>query len=201
MKTDALAAALKADLLRTDGPATPSIDDCFLCGRSFVYRGPTGDDSGRFCSDRCREGYDGGRRTSEDLNPFKITKWRVIAGGNPGYRPPSTPMRRGPVGWHIACAGCHREFQSQGLRCCSPDCERRLRERAENLALMAEVGMEPKVKRQCAHPGCTATVPKWRKGRRVSDRARFCDRHSPHSRKTLRKKCELDPKEQVQTAE
>jgi hypothetical protein len=42
---------------------------------------------------------------------------------------------------------------------------------------------------------------KWRNGRRVSKRARFCDGHSPHSRKTLRKKRELDLKGQVQAAE
>jgi hypothetical protein len=173
MKTDALAAALKTDLLRTDLPATPSIDDCFLCGRSFVYR-----DSGRFCSERCRERYDADRRATEDLNPFKITKWRVIAGGNPDYLP-STPMRRGPVGWHIACPGCQREFQSQGLRYCSAECERRSREHAENVALMAEVGMQVAAKRLCQHPGCGAAIPKWRNGRRVSERARFCNRHTP----------------------
>jgi hypothetical protein len=34
--------------------------DCFCCGRPFVYKRATGDDSGRFCSSRCREGFDAG---------------------------------------------------------------------------------------------------------------------------------------------
>jgi hypothetical protein len=33
---------------------------CFLCGGRFDYIGPNGDDSGRFCSDQCREAYDSG---------------------------------------------------------------------------------------------------------------------------------------------
>jgi hypothetical protein len=178
MKTDALAAALKAEILRPSIPTPSASTNCFLCRRSYVYRTPRGDDSGRFCSDRCRNNFDAGRRRAEAFDPFEVTKWRIVAGGNPGYLP-STPIRMGKSGWHIACAGCQREFESKGLRCCSPECERRSRERAENLALMAEVGIEPKVKRQCAHPGCAATVPKWRNGRRVSKRARFCDFHTP----------------------
>jgi hypothetical protein len=74
-------------------------------------------------------------------------------------------------------------------------------EHAENVELMAEVGMQVEAKRKCAKPGCNNPVPRWRKGRRVSKRARFCDRHSPHSRKILRQKRELDPKGQVQAAE
>jgi hypothetical protein len=177
MKTDALAAALKADILRPSTPTPSSSTDCFLCGRSYVYRRPRGDDSGRFCSDPCREAYDAGRRATEDLDPFKITKWRVVAGGNPGYLPP-TPMRRRSAGWWITCPGCRREFESKGLRCCSPECERAARERQENVALMAEIGMEVVAKRLCQHPGCGAAIPKWRNGRRVSERARFCNRHT-----------------------
>ena len=177
MKTDALVAALKADILRPSTPTPSSSTNCFLCGRSYGYGGPRGDASGRFCSDRCREGYDAGRQATEDLDPFKITKWRVIAGGNPGYLP-SAPMRMGKSG-HIACAGCQREFESKGLRCCSTECERADRERQEKVALMAEVGMEVAAKRLCQHPGCGAAIPKWRNGRRVSERARFCNRHTP----------------------
>jgi hypothetical protein len=92
-----------------------------------------------------------------------------------------TPLRRGQEGWYITCPGCQREFESRGLRCCSTECERRLCERAENMALMAEVGMEPKAKPKCSVPGCDNPIPKWRNGRRVSQRARFCDRHSRHS--------------------
>jgi hypothetical protein len=152
MKTDALAAALKADILRpsTPPPTSASID-CFLCSRSFPYRGHKGDNNGRFCSDRCRQAYDAGYRRAEPVDPFKVTTWRVVAGSNPGYQP-STPMRAGKAGWHITCPGCQREFESKGLRCCSAECERRSREQAERLALMAEVGMEPKAKRPAASP-------------------------------------------------
>jgi hypothetical protein len=48
---------------------------------------------------------------------------------------------------------------------------------------MAEVGMEPKAKRKCSVPDCDNPIPKWRNGRRVSKRARFCDHHSRHCRK------------------
>jgi hypothetical protein len=179
MQVEKLTAALLRDRNRT--PSISSSIDCFLCGRSFTYRGHHGDDNGRFCSDRCRDHYDAGRRRAEPIDPFPVRRWRVVAGSNPGYLP-STPMRPGKAGWHITCPGCQRDFESNGLRRCSPECERADRERAENLALMAEAGMEPKVKRQCTHPGCTATVPKWRNGRRVSERARFCDFHTPGMR-------------------
>jgi hypothetical protein len=183
-KIATLAAALKADILRQSNSTPSSSVECFLClcGRSYTYKGPSGDDSGRFCSDRCREVYDAGYRRAEPIDPFKITKWRLVAGGNPGYLP-STPMRRGQEGWYITCPGCQREFESTGLRCCSAQCERRLCEHAENMALMAEVGMEPKAKRKCSVPDCDNPIPKWRNGRRVSKRARFCDRHSRHGRK------------------
>jgi hypothetical protein len=178
-----LAAALKADILSTDQPSTLSSSvECFLCGRTYTYQQPTGDDSGRFCRDKCRDDYDAGYRRPEPLDPFKLTNWRVVAGGDPG-RLPSTPMRRGSEGWYITCPGCQREFESKGLRCCSTACERRLCEHDENTALMAEVGMEPEAKPKCSVPGCDNSIPKWRNGRRVSKRARFCDRHSRHSKK------------------
>jgi hypothetical protein len=107
-----LAAAIKADMLSTDRPSTRfSSAECFLCGRSYAYEESTGDDSGRFCRDRCREDYDAGYRRPEPVGPFKPTGWRVVAGGNPGYLP-STPMQRGPEGWYITCPGCGREFES-----------------------------------------------------------------------------------------
>jgi hypothetical protein len=174
MKADKLAAALMRDRARTcAGPSNTSIE-CFGCGRPFIYRGPQqGDDNGRFCSDKCREAYDAGYRRAEPVDAFK----------------PSTAMRRGPVGWHIACAGCQREFESKGLRHCSTECERRCRERQENAELMAEVGMQVEAKRKCAKPECNNPVPKWRKGRRVSKRARFCDRLSLLKTRSVRIDC------------
>jgi hypothetical protein len=92
-----LAAALKADILSTDRPSTPSSSiDCFLCGRSFTHRGHKGDLSGRFCSDKCREAYDAGYRRPEPVDPFKPTDWRVVAGGDP------VATRAGGVVHHVS---------------------------------------------------------------------------------------------------
>jgi hypothetical protein len=55
-----------------------------------------------------------------DFDPFAHTRWRVVAGDNPGH-PVAMPMRRGPVGWFIACRACAVEFESKGSAYC-PDC-------------------------------------------------------------------------------
>jgi endogenous inhibitor of DNA gyrase (YacG/DUF329 family) len=169
--TEKLAAALKADLLRQPTSTQSSSVECFLCGRSYTYKRPSGDDSGRFCSNKCRDGYDAGCRKQELVDPFKPTTWRVVAGGSPGYLP-STPMRPGKVVWYITCPGCQREFESKGLRYCSAECERRRSEQSKNLALMAKVGMEIEAKRKCEH--CGENIPRWRNGRQVSTATRFC---------------------------
>src|SRR5262245_66256193 len=88
---------------------------CFLCGRSFVYRKAEGDDSGRFCSQQCREAYDNGHNPQPEFDPIKVTAWRVIAGPDPGYMPKAR-MREGRHGFFIDCAQCRREFESKGLR-------------------------------------------------------------------------------------
>ena len=81
-------------------------------------------------------------------------------------------------GFAIQCAGCNRTFSSRGLRCCSTTCERKYREREDNLATMAEVGIEPSLKRRCQAEGCDATIPKYRgvgKARRlVRSDVKFC---------------------------
>jgi hypothetical protein len=64
MKANNLAAALMRDRERPSKKPSSSID-CFLCERSFTYRAPQGDASGRFCSDKCREAYDAGHRRAE----------------------------------------------------------------------------------------------------------------------------------------
>ena len=55
-----------------------------------------------------------------DFDPFAITRWHVVAGGHPGWLV-KTPMRRGPVGWFIACGHCGAEFESKGWKYC-PTC-------------------------------------------------------------------------------
>src|SRR5258708_19516603 len=75
-----------------------------------------------------------------DFDPFAHTRWRVVAGDNPGYLP-STRMRCGPVGRFIACRACTVEFESKGLAFC-PDC----------MALPAEArSREPPMGRLPAH--------------------------------------------------
>jgi hypothetical protein len=190
MKADKLAAALKADILRTDRPTAPTnITNCFACGGSYIYKGPNGENSGRFCSEKCREAYD-----DYGLPPY-----------DPYYASRTSPrwysLPIGPKGFFINCAGCGNRFDSNGLRCCSIECERRSRERQENAELMAEVGMLVKAKRKCARPGCSNPVPKWRNGRRVSKRARFCDRHSRLSRKSGRRERVLGRKNGPPVAE
>lgn len=80
-----------------------NIVDCFTCGRRHIKN--TG--VRRFCSERCLTALDNGVRPYAPLvMPFDLPK--------------------GPNGFIIACHGCHHEFDSIGLRCCSSECERKL---------------------------------------------------------------------------
>jgi len=94
-------------------------------------------------------------------DPFSSTRWRVVApkGGNPGYLP-KTPMRRGPIGWFIACQACAVEFESKGWAYC-PDC----------MALPAEERRsQPKPSgRPCERPGCDQRL-----SMRARADARYC---------------------------
>jgi predicted nucleic acid-binding Zn ribbon protein len=149
MKTAAIAAAIERDLLRADDAPSTNIVTCFSCGFSMTYRGS------RFCSDRCRDWYDVGNPGC-DQDWLRQTRQPVI--------------RPGRYGYFIRCAHCGKEFESKGLRCCSADCERGYRGRKDNLAIMAEVGIEPAAKRRCEV--CSAALPKWSKGR--LSKKRFC---------------------------
>ena len=86
-----------------------------------------------------------------DFDPFSVTRWRVIAGGDPGHLV-KTRMRN----WLIQCRACAVEFESKGWAYC-PAC----------MALPAEERRdhEPvkRVDRPYARPGC---------GERLSKRAR-----------------------------
>ncbi len=158
MTKQAIASAIERDLLRCDAPTGPDTTKCFSCGRGMIDKGS------RFCGERCRDDwYDAGR-------PGLEQDWLLPAQrfhGRDGHA--MLPTKNGFV---IQCVRCHKEFESRGLRCCSPECERAYREREENLRLMAEVGLELPVKRTCAD--CGAIIPKWRNGRRVSRTTRFC---------------------------
>jgi hypothetical protein len=85
----------------------------------------------------------------------------------------SLPIGRN--GFLIHCAGCGQQFDSTGLKYCTPECGRRDRERRENAELMAEAGMERPAKRKCE--SCGGDIPNWQpNGRRVSKATRFCSR-------------------------
>jgi hypothetical protein len=177
MKTERLAAAIQRDLLRPT-EAKPETPTCFACGRAMVERHNVDDDNvARFCSKRCRAAYDNGTPAYERERNTAVA-WRVVAG------PPGTEI--GAVYTFgttlIQCAGCGQSFRSKGRRCCSVECERQARERRENKAIMAELDMERPVKRKCEE--CGGDIPNWRKGRRVSQAARFC---SPRCRRRARK--------------
>ena len=169
MKTSDIARVLKRDLLRVDDRAAVDIARCFSCGCSMTYRGS------RFCGDRCREAFDNGGR------PFSPS--RIVYCDRAGDE-----MKATTTGFRIRCGCCEKEFDSKGLRCCSVECERGYRERQENLAAMAEVGIQPTAKRRCEQ--CGGTIPKWRGGRQVSRVTRFCSRRCREAQKrreTLKK--------------
>jgi hypothetical protein len=171
MKQSDIAAVIERDLLRVDARPPNNTVQCFSCGYGMICRGS------RFCSDRCREWYDvGNPGFAQDWLERKRTAWRVIAGprGTVGTEYHNPDLRSTKAGCPIGCAHCGQEFDSKGLRCCSIECEHAYRERQDNLATMAEVGIEPTPKRQCRT--CGARIPKWRKGRKVSSATRFCSR-------------------------
>jgi len=156
MRLKKLAAALLAD--REREPSRHNIVPCFVCGHTFVYGGRRSDVSGRFCSLRCQDWYDAGNKLIADE---MIYRWRD-----------GRPMPKTSDAFRTNCAHCRKEFESLGLRCCSSECEHAYCEREHNLAVMAEAGIEPSAKRLCEI--CSAVIPKWRNGRRVSKSVRFC---------------------------
>lgn len=67
-----LAKAILADREREIAPnkALP----CFACGRSFTYKKPKDDESGRFCCVPCRKAYDAGYQPKPPVDVFAV-KW------------------------------------------------------------------------------------------------------------------------------
>jgi hypothetical protein len=102
-----------------------------------------------------------------EFDPFDVTRWRVIAGGSPGYLV-QTP-------WFISCQCCGGEFESKSWTYC-PRC----------MELPAEDRRDQpkKAGRQCQGPGC---------GERLSMRARADARYcSVACRKAAeRAKCDI----------
>jgi hypothetical protein len=95
-----------------------------------------------------------------EFDPFKPMRWCVIAGGNQGYLV-KTPMRRGPVGWFIACSHCGARFESTGWKYC-PTC---MELPAEERRVSKPASSGP----PCQAPSCNAAIPR----RRRAD-AKYC---------------------------
>ena len=164
MSISDLAAAILADRIRfsDDEPATVLQEGaptkCFACAASFTYRkDPVDGRNGRFCSQRCQAAYDIG----------------VV------HKPMSNRlMRARGAGFALDCAFCKHEFSSKGLRCCSPECETKLRDRQRSEAELASLGLTADQsdfktrRRPCLV--CGSLIPLFRKGRAVSKSAKFC---------------------------
>ena len=146
--------------------------------------------SGRFCSMRCQQWFDDGNPSFEEQQEHERELIKapldtlVVVAGPPELEVSSklyrdlgfsgTPMRRGTHGFYIACKHCNKEFESKGLRCCSHDCEKGYRESEANRAVLKEAGIEPTSRRMCERVGCGRPIPKWKNGRQVSAKVRFC---------------------------
>jgi hypothetical protein len=189
-----LADAIERDLLR-ERPATAEPQTCFACGRSHSRGAMLAGGSGpsRFCSVRCRDAFDAGfpphdPNQARNLMQVPLTVWIVVAGppGTVGTRAYARDLPISGDGCIIPCRNCKRPFVSRGLRCCSPECERKYKEGLEIEATMREVGAEAGPKRRCEF--CGAVIPRWTKGgRQVKKTARFCsDRCSQKAKRQSR---------------
>jgi len=78
-----------------------------------------------------------------EFDPFSVRRWKVVAGGDPGFLT-TTPMRKGPNGFFIACRGCGNKFESMGLAYCGTCMDLPAEERH---------ALKPPG-RPCAAPGC-----------------------------------------------
>jgi hypothetical protein len=67
MSTKALARIIEADLLCERSQTSNESAHCLTCGRSHLR--------GRFCSDRCREGYDAGAPVWDESREKSLGAW------------------------------------------------------------------------------------------------------------------------------
>jgi ribosomal protein L24E len=135
----------------------------------MIYRGPDGDTSGRFCGLRCRTAYDQGLR----YRPASVRY--TDSGGDPLVIAGALgrPLQTTRAGFLIQCRGCFKEFDNTGLAFCSPDCERKAKDRREAEAVAAEIGHEVRQGPVCE--GCGGKIPRYTKtGRATQKGARFC---------------------------
>lgn len=142
-----LARDIKSDLLVVEAEDTQRLKvgsptKCFLCRASYLYGGSVDDDSGRFCSDRCRDTYDhSGLRYQPPEARFTHADGR--------------PMQPVSGAFRIACRSCGSQFNSKGLAYCSDDCRRLGEARQEAKA----AGHEPRKGRTCID--CGSRIPRY----------------------------------------
>jgi hypothetical protein len=192
-RAERLAAQLLADRQRQSECPKHNIVPCWSCGTTYVYRGRQGKLNGNFCSMHCQAWFDEGKATYERQCEYERKLMGaalgsfVVVAGPPGLEVGAnyyagvfpegfkfTPMRRGSEGFYIACKHCNKEFESLGLRCCSTDCDKAYRESQERREVLKEAGIEPTSRRMCERVGCDRPIPKWKNGRQVSAKVRFC---------------------------
>ena len=140
-----LAEEIKSDLLteaeESTGLKFGSPTKCLLCRAGFVYRGLDGENSGRFCSDRCRELYDSGLRYRPVSIRYGDANGQQMTPTDDGFR--------------IACRSCGVQFVSKGLAFCSDDCRQLSAVRKEAKA----AGYEPRQGRMCMD--CNGRIPRY----------------------------------------
>jgi hypothetical protein len=193
MRTAAIVAAILKDAISQPREIAVDLCQCLLCGRTFTTGKGVGT-NGRFCHRLCVDAFNAGmvyrngglyrsERHAAAAAPAANAPWVVAVPAyeksgaikNPvGSSPYARNLQKSGDGFQIECRHCKRQFASDGLRCCSTECERQLGERRQIEAAMAEVGMQPidREKRKCGE--CGITIPMWRKGRKVSAATRFC---------------------------
>jgi hypothetical protein len=106
------------------------------------------------------------RPRNDGFDPFAVTRWCVVACGDPGYLP-KTRMRMGPTGWFIACCHCGVEFESRGWAYC-PTCMKLPPEERRRDAWLKARDCAPS-DRPCQGPDCGELIP-----RRARADARYC---------------------------
>jgi hypothetical protein len=175
LRTDlAERAKTRADLLdeteRVEALRIGKPTRCFVCHAGFIYQGPQGDSSGRFCGPRCRIAYDGGLRYRPASSRYTDSN-----GGNPEVIAAALgkPMQATHSGFVIKCLGCGKDFYSKGLAFCSLECGRKAKDRQQAEAVAAEIGHEVRKGRLCEC--CGGKIPRYTKsGRATQKGVRFC---------------------------
>jgi hypothetical protein len=197
MRTQSLANILLRDALAERPEVHVDLNRCLLCSRTFTAGKGVGA-NGRFCSRLCIEAFDAGYAHRSDGSGPK--DWAVVVpaydgGGavkNPvGSRPYARAMTPRGDGFLVECRHCKKQFVSRGLRCCSPECERQVKEDKKTVALLAEVQMESTgyVPRKCEH--CDGAIPRYTgvgKARKETRKdARFCSKSCAEKARRLPK--------------